>query len=511
MMLEAVQRAKRVLFLAHRRELITQAAERLTQFGLVAGVVMSGTVDFSRHVTVASVSTLVNYLEHPDLGAFDLVIADEAHHFVLGKAAEASEFESEAEAVKLGMYHRIFDRLCKDTYLLGLTATAVRLDGKMLGDVFETLVIPEVDGVQVDTLWLQEQGFLVPARYYAARKLPDLTDLTVGANSGDYNAGKLFERYDTKELYADVIEHWQQRAKGMSTVCFNVNRKHSLHMTAEFLAAGITCEHVDGKTPTAERDAIFARFKRRETLVLCNVGIVSEGLDIPGIECVIFNRATESVAFWVQGIGRALRPVYCPGMPLTEAVDRLCAIVWSDKPDAVILDHGGNFMRLGPAEMKREYTLTGKRKKKGKPPVLECPEAYGGCGRLLFGRPVTCPDCGLELLEYLPPEEIPEGAVSVKGELVEVTPEMLKRVPDDASFAQIEAIRKEGKRSIGWVGHQLRYKAKIDFLKRRNAGETGLDEGAIFAALLTDYGQFMEYKPAFVSRTLEAHGFTLYA
>jgi DNA repair protein RadD len=523
MMLEAAHRGKRLLFLAHRRELITQAAERLESFGLTPGIVMGSRKDIDAQIVVASVSTLVNLLDV--IGEFDLVFVDEAHHFVLGKIADdaASEFASEVapKVKKLGMYRRVFDRFVDSAIFVGLTATPVRLDGKLLGDVFERLIEPEVDGQKVNLVWLQDNGFLVPARYFAGRLKPDLEGLTVSKDSGDYSSKKAFERMNDKALFADVVAHYQQRAAGKSAVVFNVNVAHSKSMVAEFLAAGIPSAHLDGTTPDTERDQIIADFKSGAILVLNNVGIVGEGVDIPGIECVIMNRPTESVVIWLQAIGRALRPVYLPGMPLDTPDERLAAIIWSDKPEATILDHGGNCLRLGFAETEREFSLTGKRKKKGRPPVTECPEAHGGCGRLMPGVPLVCPQCGFVLREAVEEPETPAGKKLVKGELVEVTPELLKKPALDMSFAELETIRRRNKSHLNWLIHQLRHRAKMEMIKGVHDGTLTLDpnvevpaaklalELGIFATLVKDFGDFMGYKPGFVHRTLEQFGLEL--
>jgi len=280
-------------------------------------------------------------------------------------------------------------------------------------------------------------------------------------------------------------------------------------MCAEFEAAGIKAEHLDGKTPEKERDAIIERFRRRETQVLNNVGIISEGFDVPGIECVIMNRPTDSVSLWLQCIGRALRPVYLPGLPLDTVDDRLAAITWSDKPYAVILDHGTNCLRLGFAEDKREYSLTGKKKKKGKPPVSECPEAYGGCGAYLTGFPVACRYCGFELRTEAEADELtnPSGKELSKGDFHEVTPEHLRKPTGQMSLEGIAEFRARKKLGVSWVAHQLRHAAKMQALA------AGGDERLLFESLVKQY-QVLEtphkkaFKYGYVVRTLDAFAHT---
>jgi DNA repair protein RadD len=530
MIMNARQRGKRILFLAHRRELITQCRDRLLQFGIIAGVIMGRERYKGDSVNVASVQTLVQRLD--ELPPVDIIFVDEAHHVALGapvtkddvaEALEASDNEAvsalatTAKKKLPAMYRRIFDaygitdKAEGAPYVIGMTATPQRLDGKPLGDAFEVMIIPQVDGVDVDMSWLQDQGFLVPARYFAGKEKVDLEGLVPSAGTGDFKADELYQRVDEKRLYDDVVAHYQQRAKGMQAVCFNVNVEHSLHMCREFEAAGIKAEHLDGTTPEKLRDAIIGRFKRKETQVLNNVGIITEGVDIPGIECVIMNRPTDSVSLWLQCIGRALRPVYLPAMPDgTQAFDlstqdgRLGSITWSDKPFAVILDHGTNCLRLGFAEDKREYSLTAKKKKKGKPPVSECPEAYGGCGALLTGFPSVCKMCGFELRTEAEANELasPSGKELVKGEFTEVTPEHLRKYTGDMTLTELTEFRAHKKLHGNWIVHQLRHRAKLQSVTE------GGDEHAIFVQLITEYANLetpykKAFKPGWIHRTLQ--------
>ena len=100
------------------------------------------------------------------------------------------------------------------------------------------------------------------------------------------------------------------------------------HIAEEFVKAGVRAEHLDGATPTKERDAILARLASGETEVVSNCMVLTEGWDMPAIGCLILARPTKQMGLFRQMIGRALRPA-------------------DGKPDAIILDHSGAVFRHG--------------------------------------------------------------------------------------------------------------------------------------------------------------------
>ena len=339
---EIVERLGRpTLWLAHRKELIDQAAERLAAHGLRAGIVMAGfRSDPDARVQVASVQTLVRR-NRPPAG---LVVVDECHH----AAAET--------------YQKILSDYT-DAALVGLTATPFRLDGRGLGDLFGELVV---------AAWPDElcaAGVLHKPRVWAS-KAPDLRGVRVVA--GDYNLGALAERTNTAELNADIVETWQKRAAGRRTVAFAVDIAHSEGITEAFRQAGVPAEHLDGATPRAERDAILARLASGETLVVSNCMVLTEGWDLPGLECAIIARPTASLNLRLQMIGRVMRA--CHG-----------------KEGALVLDHAGNHHVHGLVTRRLDYTLSDEQVGFSEPLGLR---RCGHCGLLFETGEPCCPECG---------------------------------------------------------------------------------------------------------------------
>ena len=270
----SVAKSKRVLFVAHRRELIRQTFAKLVRNGLSAadvGIIMAGVesrpgdlfggeelparddelwTKLARRrptapVQIASVDTLRNR-ERP---AADLVIVDEAHR------ALAKSYTDLRDAYPKAIH-------------LGLTATPYRADGRGLGESYGDLVV-----VASPSLLIGE-GFLVAPRVFTvpASKLPDLGGVRV--RGGDYDAEELAKAVDQAALVGDIVEHWQRHAPGVRTVAFASSVEHSRHIAARFVEAGVAAEHLDGETPADERDAILRRLERGETLVVSNCGVL---------------------------------------------------------------------------------------------------------------------------------------------------------------------------------------------------------------------------------------------
>lgn len=151
--------------------------------------------------------------------------------------------------------------------------------------------------------------------------------------------------------------------------------------------------HVDGETPAAERAEAFAALRRHDLDVLCNVGIAVEGLDIPEIAAVYWARATASVAVYLQGTGRGMRP--SPG-----------------KSDLIVIDGGGNAYRHGLPEEPREWTLAGRVKRATEAGLRTC----AACLAIYPPTLPACPRCGAE-----PTPEQRRAVRSVGAELVELT------------------------------------------------------------------------------------------
>jgi superfamily II DNA or RNA helicase len=307
-------RDKRVLVLAHTREIIGQTSGKLRSFDIPHGILAAElTRGAYHHVQVASVQTYWSRvvrrkcMERPPA---DLIIIDECHH------------------VRARTWREIIQSY-PGVPLIGLTATPCRGDGRGLGEVFDTLVeCPQVPD-------LIRLGHLVPTKTYAPPP-PDLRGIKMQA--GDYVVDQLGERMNDDGLIGDILTNCFKRAEGLKTICFAVNVAHSQHIAAEFVRAGIAAEHVDGSTPTQQRDHILKRLASGMTTVVSNCMVLTEGFDLPDLECMVLARPTRQMGLYRQMVGRGVRPA-------------------DGKQHLVVLDHSGAIYTHGPVEDIVEWTL----------------------------------------------------------------------------------------------------------------------------------------------------------
>ncbi len=320
----AINKGKRVLFLAHRRELIDQCAAKLRDLGIWNyNVVLSGH-PHSRNpdapVQIASIQSLISRAYPPA----DLVCIDECHHAVSGS------------------YQTLLKNY-PDAYVLGLTATPERLDGKGLDNIFHDLLnvatVPEL----VDSGYLVAPQCMGPSQEAVAQLKAALA--SVKQRGGDYDDTQLAEAMDSPSLVGDIVAHWLEWAVGQKTIVFAAGIEHSKHIVKQFQSAGVAAAHLDGNMSMPEREGVIKAWRGTEIDVVSNCQILTEGFDFPELSCCILARPTKSVALYLQMAGRVLRTA--PG-----------------KAGAIILDHAGNVVEHDPPHVERIWTLNGFAKKR---------------------------------------------------------------------------------------------------------------------------------------------------
>ncbi len=398
----AINKGRKVIFLAHRKELIDQCSTRLDDQGIDHGIIKAGNRRRnSLPVQVASLMTIFNRVKPRKDGqesflafrpACDLFIIDECHRATAASYKKILEFYPQAK-------------------LLGLTATPCRTDGRGLGELFEEMV-------QVSSpAELTELGYLVPARVFTTPLTPDFSKTK--HKQGDFDQAEVEKLVDKPKLIGDIYGHWKKLAHDRQTVIFAASRRHALNIQIDFSSKGERCEYVDGETPEPERDAILGRLRRRETQIIVNVGILTEGWDNPDISCVVLARPTESLVLYLQMAGRALRPA--PG-----------------KDDCIILDHGGNTMRHGFVTDEREWDLEGKASGQvDVTAITTCKKCFA-----VFSNKKVCPDCGAPTSEKLEPGAAGDVPQSEEGELHEIDVKK-QRATEAAYFEEQLRIQKQ--------------------------------------------------------------------
>jgi len=342
----AAARGRRVLILVHRRELIRQASAKLTQAGVNHGIIAAGFELSDHSVQVASVQTLARRLNRQHWQP-DLIVIDEAHHAIAGTS-----------------WAKVISHW-PGSFLLGVTATPVRQDGRGLGAMFTKLVLGP------STADLMAAGYLTPVKIYAPPQVADLTGIRTRA--GDYANDQAAAAMTRPTVTGDAITHYQRIGAGQPAIAFCCNVNHATSVCDAFNAAGISAATLLGNT--IDRDALVERFAGGELQVLVTVDVVSEGFDCPGAAVAILLRPTQSEGLYLQQVGRVLRPA--PG-----------------KAAAIVLDHVGNVHRHGFPDDVRPWTLDDARQRtsKGGPPA-PCVRTCEACFAAFKPAP-QCPVCG---------------------------------------------------------------------------------------------------------------------
>jgi superfamily II DNA or RNA helicase len=263
----AVARGNRVVILGHRDEIVRQVSSSLNALDVVHGVIAAGYPESPGAVHVASVQTLARRLG--GLRPPDLIVIDEAHHTVAGTWLKILAAFPNAR-------------------VLGVTATPERLDGKGLSDVFQRLVL----GPTVESLI--GAGFLSKFVTYAPPRDPDLSG--VGTRMGDYATGGLSRAMSRSVIIAGAVDEYARICPGAPAIVFCVDVAHSEKVAAAFAERGYRAAHVDGETPRDHRRGLIAALGSGDLQVLCNCGLISEGLDVPGVAAAVLLRPTKSLA-----------------------------------------------------------------------------------------------------------------------------------------------------------------------------------------------------------------------
>ncbi len=322
------RRPRRSIVIAHREELIDQAAENLRGFvGDSVSVEMGERYSpegglLKPRVVVASVQTLSNprRLARFDPREFGQGVIDEAHH------APAPSYGS------------VMDHFASNPGFrwLGVTATPRRGDELALGERFKSVAFDL--GIE-DAI---DEGWLVPVRQRPIKV--DCIDFSkVRDTAGDLNEGDLETVLAEREPLLAIAKPTVEEAGDQPTLVFGVTVMHAQRLAD--VINGIkpgSARALSGKTDRRERRDTIEEYRAGRVQFLCNCGLFLEGFDVPATSVVSMARPTKSLSLYVQVLGRGTRPL--PGLVdgIETAQDRRAAIASSRKPSMLILDFVGN-------------------------------------------------------------------------------------------------------------------------------------------------------------------------
>lgn len=312
-----IQNGKRVLIMVHRRRLVKQLCEKLDELGVCYDVV-NGRKRLRYLCNVGMVKTIRNRKEA--LPEYDYILTDESHR------ATAPEYVDIYDFFKKSL--RIF-----------LTATPARTDGKGLSAVADHMVIGP------SMAWLISEGFLAPYRYFEPPSDVDYSKVKLNKD-GEYDEKSEEEALSKSHIIGDAVKHYKRLLNGKRTIVFCRGIKRCEETAKEFQEAGIPSASIDGTMSEADQERILSDFAAGRILCLMSADLISEGVDIPECQGIIFLRRTKSVILFLQGVGRCLRPK-------------------KDGSYAIIIDCVGNCQEHGYPADERAWSLEGAPKKKG--------------------------------------------------------------------------------------------------------------------------------------------------
>ncbi|NEU13544.1 DEAD/DEAH box helicase [Methylobacterium sp. BTF04] len=357
----------RVIVVTHTRELIAQNYRELvaTWPEAPAGIYSAGIGrrDASAQVLFCGIQSVWNRTQ--EIGAFDLVVVDEAH--LIPRSAET----------RYGRFLAALRETRPALRVVGLTATPYRLDSGRLdegkGRLFERIVYEANVGDLI------HQGYLAPLISKATTTALDVSG--VGKRGGDYIPSALEaavnQDWITRAAVEEMVGYGRERRAWLA---FCAGLAHAVAVRDAVRAEGYPCETISGESPKRERDRIVRDFREGRLRCLTSVDVLSTGFNVPRVDLIALLRPTQSTGLYVQQVGRALRTA--PG-----------------KRDALILDYAGLVRMHGPVDIVTARTAAAIRGREDEVRAKPCP----GCGALIALNASTCESCWIE------PDDEPAG------------------------------------------------------------------------------------------------------
>ncbi|MBC7866229.1 MAG: DEAD/DEAH box helicase family protein [Gloeobacteraceae cyanobacterium ES-bin-316] len=353
-----------VLIVVDRIELLNQTKYKLyNEYNIIAFEIVSGVkyIPPSRVyiAMVESLSKRITQLLPPGL-----ILLDECH---------------------MANFNKIIDRINKKL-LIGFTATPISSNKK---EPLNKRYTKLIQGPQISELISNK--FLSQNITWAPRTGVDRSNLAMVGD--DFDEVLMAKEYSNPKFVINTYDAYNRWSKGDKTIIYNVNISHSRLVYEEFLRHGLNVRQLDSTCSEEERLEILKWFKSNPDAILCNVGILTKGYDEPTVETIIVNKATNSLALWLQMTGRGGRII---DIELAEELNTF--IKYSFK----ILDLGQNAITHGDWSDDRDWLSIfenpPKKSKNGVSPCKLCPS----CEAILHASVMECKFCNF----VFPPREV---------------------------------------------------------------------------------------------------------
>lgn len=284
---------KRCLVLAHRTEILQQTAEKLRAVYPDETIAIdNGQYKSNGERFVVSSTQLLgrgednSRLKLYNPNDFDMVCADEGHHF------------SSVGNQRIINYFTSVNKRC---LIIGFSATWNRFDKADLSSTFGDIVFSYTIQQAI------EDGFLVPK--IEAYKVSTNTDISeVTTNNGDFSLSSLSEAVNVGDRNKLIVAALKKHIGKRSTLVFAVDVEHTKELNKLFLEEGFSSAVVVGETPSEERAQTIDDFMDGKLQIICNCMCLTEGTDLPIASCIAMCRPTQSSLLYTQQIGRGFRP-----------------------------------------------------------------------------------------------------------------------------------------------------------------------------------------------------------
>ena len=302
-----IEKGSRCLFFTHTKELRDQSFKRIAKSGIDAGNIASGVkFESGKPCYVSMVQTMSSRIGNNkeicsddyfnfndfDFTGIDIVIFDECHHIDSPQWCGVMD---------------ILDEKLPNARFLGLSATPIGSNGKGLSKYFDSLI----QGMQ--RYEAIDKGLLCDFEYYSGGIEINYEELGIEFKENEKSdftpkdVRKIESEFDRMKLYGDVVKEWEEKALRKKTLAFCLNIAHANKTRDEFKSCGYNFEVIHSEMKKSEREQIVNDYITGKLCGLVNVGIFTEGNDVPSIECVLLVAGTRSLRKYTQQIGRGLR------------------------------------------------------------------------------------------------------------------------------------------------------------------------------------------------------------
>jgi len=428
----------RILMVTHVKELVEQNYEKaaaLTPYEIGLWSAGLRKKEYHADIVFAGIDTVARNPQM--LGERHIMLIDEAH-----RVSHRPDTN----------YRNVTDWLYRSNpnmRSIGLTATGYRMgQGHLTENWFNVktqkyfpaywnAIIEDMTSMS-EFNWFFDEGYLKRVIPKPTQAEIDVTGMRI---SGEEYVQKDVEAQanNANKIRAIVDELCEHGFDRRSWMVFSAGNYNGKLLTDEIASRGVSVALITDETPSAERAAIIAKFKRYEIRCLVNNGILTTGFDHNGVDLIGVVRVTNSTPLWVQILGRGTRPVYAHGFDLETREGRLSAIFASGVHNCLVLDFAGNAKRLGAINAPVIPVPPAKRVRKlvGECPVKTC-DTCGGYNPTMVS---ICDHCGAE---FLISESIKTVASTAQLIISEHKPDIRKMQVTSVRFNLTETILPNG-------------------------------------------------------------------